>query len=103
MAKYKMKYRRVIKDWCTEPDGESFDPMPVLAIIATVFILVLVGHNYFVRGGEFNISEFGIGLAAVWAASAGGSRLRPQARYNPQSNNYNNNYSPGSRRTEDLE
>lgn len=71
--------KKFLKDMVTEGDGESFDPMPVLAIAATIFIFVVVGHSYFARNADFDISNFGIGLAAVWAAAAGGSRLRPQA------------------------
>jgi Na+/H+ antiporter NhaC len=87
-----MKFRKLINDSVTESDGESFDPIAILSIVTTLFVLVVMGHNYFVRGNDFNIMDFGIGIAAIWAGSAGGSRLRPQT-HRPLA----------SRRTEDLE
>lgn len=75
-----MSLKKIAKDIFTESDGVTFDPMPMLGIVTTVFVLAVVGHGYFVRDKDFDISNFGIGIGAIWAAAAGGSRLRPQAK-----------------------
>ena len=87
-----MKLKKLLYDSVTESDGESFDPIAILSIVTTLFVLVIMAHSYFIRGDDFNIMDFGIGIAAIWAGSAGGSRLRPQTQ-RPLA----------SRRTEDLE
>lgn len=96
--------KRLVKDIFTESDGKTFDPMPMLAVVATAFVLVIIGHSYFVRDSKFSITDFGIGVGAIWAASAGGSRMRPQAGYrNYESTGYRPPYSDARGRGSSLE
>ena len=78
-----MEAKKIVKDWLTEGDGESWDPLAFLCLITTIFILVVVGHSYFVHNEKFDLSDFGLGIAAVWGAYAGGARIRPHAKNTP--------------------
>jgi len=70
-----MLMRKVVKDWFTEPDGESFC---LIKAIAGTGALVFFGCSitHVILSHQFDYMNFGIGLGSIMAGAGGGLYLK---------------------------
>lgn len=73
---------RVIKDWFTGIDGQSYDVGKALWVLASVMFCVLAGWAIVVNKQDFDPLGYGGGLAAVLAA--GGAAIGMKAKTEPE-------------------
>lgn len=73
---------RVIKDWFTGIDGESYDVGKALWVLASVQFCILAGWAIVVNKQPFNALEYGGGLGLVLAA--GGAAISLKAKTEPE-------------------
>lgn len=61
------KVKKIIKDWFTEVDGETFDIVRMLAVVSIITGISLAVVAVMVKGQEFNYQDYGLGTAALFA------------------------------------
>lgn len=59
---------KLFKDWFTENDGVSYDPIRMLAVVGVIEFLALAAHTA-ITTHTFDLQGFGVGLGAVLAAA----------------------------------
>lgn len=73
--------KKVLKDCATGIDGETYDVVRVLVILACVELLILQAKYLFITH-EFSAQDFGVGFGAILAA--GGAALGFKERTEPR-------------------
>jgi len=67
--------KKVIKDWFTGIDGETYDPARFLWFVGVVVFLIFTSitiHN----GEKFDMVNFALAYSSVLAAGAAGVRIK---------------------------
>ncbi len=59
---------KFLKDWLTECDNETFDPIRMLAVAGVLEYLILSAYTT-IRTGAFDAQSFGLGLGSVLIAA----------------------------------
>jgi len=72
---------KIMKDMCTETDGESYDHIRILAVLSIVVGLALQVWVVVRPDGPqpFDMLAFGTGLAAVFGGVGVALKLKPEA------------------------
>jgi hypothetical protein len=65
-----------LTDILTGPDNSTHEPANYIAIVGALSGLVMQGHAYFVRGVNFDLQSFGLGLGAIVGALGVAQKLR---------------------------
>lgn len=73
---------KIIKDWFTGIDGESYDVGKALWVASAVMFCFLAGWAIVVNKQDFDAMSYGGGLAAVLAA--GGAAIGMKAKTEPK-------------------
>lgn len=66
---------RVIKDWFTGPDGETYDPARFLWFVGVVVLMLFSGVQLY-RDDKFNVSDFAFAYSSLLAAGAAGIKIK---------------------------
>lgn len=61
---------KVLKDWATERDGESFCPIRALALVGVAEYLIMAAWICY-SAKSFDLQNFGVGLGIVLCAAGG--------------------------------
>lgn len=72
---------KILKDWFTGIDGESYDVGKALWVLASVMFCFLAGWAIIVNKQAFDALAYGSGLAVVLAA--GGAAIGMKAKTEP--------------------
>jgi hypothetical protein len=59
--------KKVIKDWFTEKDNETFDITKALAVVSIISGVSLAIFAVVSKGQVFNYQDYGLGTAALFA------------------------------------
>ena len=73
---------KIIKDWFTGIDGETFDPARFLWFLGVFLFLVLSGYEVY-RSGKFDMANFSLGYAGLLAAGAAGVKIKETSEPKP--------------------
>lgn len=61
------KIKKIIKDWFTEVDNETFDITKVLAVLSIATGIGLAIFSVVYKGQAFSYQDYGLGTAALFA------------------------------------
>lgn len=61
------KLKKVIKDWFTEVDGDTFDVVRLLAVVSILTGIGLAIFSVVYKDLPFNYQDYGLGTAALFA------------------------------------
>jgi hypothetical protein len=61
------KIKKVLNDWFTEVDNKTFDITKVLAVVSITTCIGLAIFSVVYKGQVFNIQDYGLGIAALFA------------------------------------
>jgi hypothetical protein len=61
------KMKKVIKDWFTEVDNNTFDITKALAVVSILSGVSLAIFAVVLKGQVFNYQDYGMGTAALFA------------------------------------
>lgn len=62
-----MTCRKIARDWFTETNNLTHDPVRALAAFVIMSAVGFTGHGVFWIGNPFDIQSFGIGMASLFA------------------------------------
>jgi hypothetical protein len=61
------KIKKILKDWFTEIDNETFDITKALAVVSILSGVGLAIFTVVLKGQAFNYQDYGMGTAALFA------------------------------------
>lgn len=61
------RVKKIVKDWFTEPDNETFDVVKILAVVSIVTGIVLAIVSVVCKNQVFSYQDYGLGTAALFA------------------------------------
>jgi hypothetical protein len=67
--------KKIIKDWFTGPDGESYDPARFLWVLGIITFLIFTGHEVY-RSDKFDMVNFALAYGGLLAAGAAGVKIK---------------------------
>ena len=67
--------KKIIKDWFTGPDGQTYDPARFLWFVGIVAFLLFAGHEVY-KTDKFDMVNFGLAYGGLLAAGAAGIKIK---------------------------
>jgi hypothetical protein len=61
------KIKKILKDWFTEVNNETFDITKALAVVSILSGVCLAIFSVILKGQVFNYQDYGMGTAALFA------------------------------------
>jgi len=68
--------KKIIKDWFTGPDGETYDPARALWILGISAFLAFTAHGVYKDDKAFDMVNFGLAFSSLLAAGAAGVKIK---------------------------
>ncbi|MBA0014156.1 MAG: hypothetical protein H0Z53_00820 [Nitrosospira sp.] len=74
-------YKKVCRDWFTETNNLTHDPVRALAAGVILAGVILVVYSVVWRGEKFDVQTFGIGMASLFAGVGAALGLKKESTH----------------------
>ena len=68
---------KIIKDWFTEIDNQTFDVTRALAVVSILTAIGLIAYSIIYKGQVFSLQDYGIGMSTLLASTGLALKLKP--------------------------
>jgi len=73
---------KIIKDWFTEIDNQTFDVTKALAVVSILTAIGLIAYSIIYKGQVFSLQDYGIGMSALFAGLGVALKLKKDSNAN---------------------
>ena len=67
---------KIIKDWFTEIDNQTFDVTRALAVVSILTAIGLIAYSIIYKGQVFSLQDYGIGMSTLLASTGLALKLK---------------------------
>ena len=69
---------KIIKDWFTEIDNQTFDVTKALAVVSILTAIGLIAYSIIYKGQVFSLQDYGIGMSTLFVGLGVALKLKKE-------------------------